>query len=206
MCNLEQLVRRQFGRLDYADIEDIVSEARTIQFERYKTLLDDQAMCHCKKMIMEAARNLDYLDKEVNIGGYGSEKAVIHHSSLDFMTEESGFEVAAEEDVERPEEAVDRIIRYLPDGPAKQVFCMLLNEEVDSIESAASVLNLSPQRVFDALKKIGALVTGYNGLEDGMFLKKCDDQGLRKAIQRVCDKLVPRSHINSWSQTNLFPA
>lgn len=207
MTNLELLVKVRFNRLDEADRQDIASEARTLQFERYGTLLDDQAKCHCESMIKEAARNLGYWTKTVNVGGHGSDKVAIHCSSLDCMTEDDGFDVAAEEVQERPEEAINRVLQYLPDGPAKQVFMLVLDEKVDSIESAAKGLNLSPQRIFDALKKIGALLNSYHSLEDGMFLTKCDDQGLRKAIQRICDSLTPRTAIGSlWNQSELFPA
>lgn len=203
---LERLVRGHFWSVSTEDIEDIVSEARTIQLKRYGTLLDDQAKCHCRDLILEAARNLGLLNKEVNIAGNNSERVIVRNRSFEVM-QENGFDPAADECFERPEVAIERVLQYLPDGPMKQVFEMLLNEDVESIDSAASSLSLTPQRVFDALRKIGKLMSRYDELSNGLFQQGCDDRGLRSAIARICDSLTPRSSQGeSWEQSSLFPA
>lgn len=203
---LELIVRSQFWDLDQADLLDIASEARTIQFERYGTLLDEQAKCHCRLLIMEAARNLGYLPLTVNIAGQGSDKVQIASCSFEQLAE-NGFDPAADDAPERPEAVIARILSYLPDGPIRQVFVALLDEEVFSIEAAAKAHDLTPQRIFDVLRKIGSLLLSYDESNDGLFVNRCSDKGLRSAIARVCDSLTRRDPATAgfcWEQEGLF--
>lgn len=203
---LELIARAQFWSLDHADLLDIVSEARTIQLERYATLLDEQAKSHCHLLIMEAARNLGYLPLTVNIAGQGSDKVVIASYSYEQLAE-NGFDPAAEDVSERPEAVIARILPYLPDGPIRQVFIALLDEQASSIEAAAKAQGLTPQRIFDVLRKIGSLFLSYDESNYGLFANRCSDKGLRAAIARVCDSLTRRDPATAgldWEQEGLF--
>jgi len=200
---IEKIVRTQFWNLDDDDVVDIVSESWTLQFNRYGDYLGDKSKQHIKNMVLEAARNMGYLNKEVNCGCNGSDKVVIKHCSLEAMQEASGFDPAEEEAPERPEFVVERILALLPEGDLKKVFELLLAEQADSIDAASTALNLVPQRVFDALRKIGALINCYeNQSDDRLFMQALDDFGLRKAVLKICDTLFPRkaSNVCSWEQ------
>ncbi|MDA8417152.1 MAG: hypothetical protein M0Z78_08890 [Betaproteobacteria bacterium] len=200
---IEQVVRKQFGNLNDDDVSDITSEAWTLQFIRYGDALGDKSQQHIKTMILEASRNMGYLNKKVNCGTNGSDKVVIKHRSFETMQEATGFDPSAEDAPERPEFVVARILELLPESDLKSVFALLLEEHADSIESASTAMNLTPQRVFDALRKIGELINSYEGhMYEGLFILKIDDFGLRKAVIKVCDTLFPRiaSNVCSWEQ------
>lgn len=209
---VEQVAKKQFWNLDPSSIEDIASEARCLQWQRYGNLLDDQAACHIRCLVMQAARDLGYLPKSANVGGQGSERVEIVFSSLEQLREDTGYEPAVDaepEKPERPEAAIARILPYLPEGPMQQVFLALLDEEASSVEQAAKAANLVPQRVFDALEKIGTLFQSYDCVEDGLLFTavKSSDKGLKSAIARICDSLAQRDPTKAtlcWEQGGLF--
>lgn len=202
---VEKIVGYKFGNFDFSEIENIAQEARVIQLQRYGNNLDEQAKVHISTIAMEAARNLRLLSAVVNFGKRKSlklepesddefvysDRVTVGFASIDEMSEVSGFEPAFTEAEERPEIKLERVLTYVPNCKLKELFSSMLSDQASSIEEAAGQLNLTPQRVFEALRSIGKLVTRYEALSEGLFSEVCDDSGLRDAIARICYSLTP---------------
>lgn len=199
---IDRYVRAHYWFINADDANSIASEAWTLHFERYRDNLNDKSMQHIGNMVKEAARNMGFLPKKVNVGSRGSEKVKIVHRSFESMQADSGFDPAIEEAPDRPEFAVERVMNLLPEGNLKCVLQLLLDEQADSIEAAASAIDLPPRRVFDTLKRVGILVARYEEqINDGLFVQKNDEKYLRKSIARLCDTLFPRvGSVNHWEQ------
>lgn len=202
MQKLERLVKCFYWNLDPDSLMEVANEARVTQLARYGNLLDDQAKVHQKVIIREAARNLGLHPKSVSMG---DSRVVVLFGSLDAMIDDTGYEPETYEEHERPEVAIAQVYQYLPPGPIKDVFDLLLNEQAATIEKASQQLNLVPQRVFDVLGRIGAMLRKIEELPEGWF-SSATEEGMKRAIARACESLsYKRAAVSSsFCQQSLF--